>query len=236
VPAARAGGPRKPAFFAEQKALARLRHPGLVAILALDPTTRSLALEPMLGGSLRAWLREHAAKSWSQRAERAWQIITTLAPALTFVHERGLLHGDIKPGNILLRQGEGDRDETDGLPALADFGGTTMGEDAERERPSGTPLYFAPELFAGQAPTPATDVFALGAVGWEILCETPWRSHLDLMAGRYDLRPTLPPDLAAHANDATLAKLVHVLEALTSGNPSVRMTAMAALNTNAGTG
>jgi hypothetical protein len=211
---------REARFFAGQKALARLRHPALVAILALDPATRSLALEPMAGGSLRTWLRESAAAlPLEARLAEAETVLSWLASALVYVHGRGLLHGDVKPANILRRE--------DGAPALSDFGGAGMGETAGADQVTGTPLYFAPELFRGAAASPATDAFALGAVAWEVLTGEPWRAHADLLAGRYDLRPALPAAWAEEKR-AALARLLEDVHALTAAEPTPRLDVLAA--------
>jgi len=229
TPARRASEAR---FFSAQRALARLRHPALVAILALDPVTRSLTLELMPRGSLRDRLRQRARETESaapdvdeaaltrrlaNRADEVHAFLRRLAGGLTYVHEAGLLHGDIKPGNILLRG--------DDSPALADFAGVLAGSVSTEAVP-GTPLYFAPELFRGGSPSAATDAFALGAVGWEVLNGAPWRIHADLLAGRYDARPPL----RVHAIESTpaLAALLARIDALTADEPAARLAALAA--------
>jgi serine/threonine protein kinase len=82
-----------------------------------------------------------------------------LADALAAAHGAGILHGDVKPGNILLT--------ADGEPGLADFGGTP-GEAL-------TPAYTAPELFRHQLPTPSADIYSLGATLYALLTGRPPR-------------------------------------------------------------
>jgi serine/threonine-protein kinase len=87
-----------------------------------------------------------------------------LAGAIGAVHDAGLLHRDIKPQNIMLAR--------DGHGVLMDFG---CGYDARRGEPpglSGTPLYLAPELLAGDPPSVATDIYGVGVVLYYLLTGT----------------------------------------------------------------
>ncbi len=109
------------------------------------------------------------AKTISPR--RAAEIIASLARTVHYAHERGILHRDIKPGNILL--------DAQGEPHLADFGLVRLVEsDSTVTRTMevlGTPSYIAPEQAAGQNAqvTSATDVYGLGAVFYQLLTGHP---------------------------------------------------------------
>ncbi len=92
------------------------------------------------------------------------EVVTVLAPvasALGRLHDLGVVHGDVSPGNVLL--------DLDGRPLLADLG---LGHIVGDVSPGvwGTDGYVAPEVLLGADPTPASDVYALGALGW--LCLT----------------------------------------------------------------
>ncbi|MDZ4694851.1 MAG: serine/threonine-protein kinase [Deltaproteobacteria bacterium] len=163
-------------FFWEARAAARLRHPGVVAVYDLDERTRSLAMEYLPGGTLRSRISETSTPiPIPEILETGRKLLETLA----FVHESGLVHGDLKPRNILLR--------APGLPVLADFGVARLVADDPRNAhgPAGTPLFLAPEQLQGAPPSPATDLFAVGAVLWEMVAGRPMRTLGDLVAGRH---------------------------------------------------
>ncbi|HEX2657949.1 MAG TPA: serine/threonine-protein kinase, partial [Polyangia bacterium] len=151
--AARADGRRQ--FFAEARVAASLRHPGVVAIYDFDETTRSLAMEYVPGGTLRDRIRRAAASASGVAADEVRAVAVSLLHALAYVHEAGVVHGDLKPGNVLLR--------APGEVVLADFGGAYLG-GAAAGNDQGTPLYLAPEQFRGAPASATTDLFATGAI------------------------------------------------------------------------
>ncbi|MBM6404081.1 protein kinase [Phycicoccus sp. CSK15P-2] len=135
------------------------------------PDGRTALVMPLLdGGSLAALVRARGHLS-------PGEVVTVLAPvasALGRLHAAGVVHGDVSPGNVLL--------DLDGRPVLADLGlGRVVGE---ADTPVwGTEGHLAPEVLLGADPSPAADVYALGALGWMCLAgEVP---------GAPGLRPTL---------------------------------------------
>lgn len=172
-------------FFAEARAVARLRHPGVVAIYDLDPSTRTLVMEHLPGGSLRD--RLVAARPAGLPADQVFTLARKLTATLAPMHAAGVVHGDITPRNILFRAAD--------QPVLADFGSARVLGTPASDRAGGTPIYLAPEQLAGEPSTPLTDLFSLGAVLWEAWVGQPMRRHADLMAGRSGSRP-LPEKLA----------------------------------------
>ncbi len=190
-------------FFAEARLAAALRHPGVIAIYDLDEAARTLSMEYVPGGTLRARLRQVATSSPSGVSGGAGafdgaEILATarsLLEALAYVHTRGVAHGDLKPSNLLLRR--------PGVVVIADFGiaqligGAAAEVSADADAPGGTPLYLAPEQFAGAPASPATDLYAAGAIIWEMLMGRPLRDQRALVAGSlHDAAPVEAPVIA----------------------------------------
>ncbi len=155
-------------FHDEAAALARIDHPGVVG--ALDSGTLSdgrpfLVMQFVEGITLRVALREGALP-----IQRASSIILQIGQALAAAHATGVVHRDLKPENIMLQSvSEGDR------VRLIDFGIARLyeaGETSGHTRIAGTPPYMAPEQLGG-LPGPASDVWAFGAVTYEILTGHP---------------------------------------------------------------
>jgi tRNA A-37 threonylcarbamoyl transferase component Bud32 len=212
--AARAGARER--FFAEARVAAAIRHPGVVAIYDVDDAARALSMEYVVGGTLRARLQARGGAP----ADEIVATAAALLEALAHVHERGIVHGDVKPSNLLLR--------APGAVVLADFGAAELQEEGGRstgDAHAGTPQYLAPEQFRGARPSPATDLYAAGAILWEMATGRPLRGHADLLRGALDAAPL--PSEAQHALGPALTALI---AALVASEPASRpATARAAL-------
>jgi serine/threonine protein kinase len=189
-------------FFAEARLAAALRHPGVIAIYDLDETARTLSMEYVPGGTLRARLRLLAtmpatATTTPGNALSAEEVLATtrsLLAALGYVHGQGIAHGDLKPSNLLLR--------APGAVVLADFGIARLITGALpapglHDAPAGTPLYLAPEQFQGAPASQATDLYATGAILWEMLMGRPLRDQNDLVAGGFHTAAPVDPAVIA---------------------------------------
>jgi serine/threonine-protein kinase len=153
-------------FLGEAEILAELDHPSVIRVrnLVTGPGVLALVMDLVPGLDLRRRLRADGPLPAAVAAE----VVAQAADALAYVHANGVVHGDVKPGNILV--------PLDGSPVkLADFG------VARRiDRPYGathaTPEYVAPEVVAGATPSPASDVYALGVVLYELIVgRSPFR-------------------------------------------------------------
>lgn len=155
-------------FQREAEAVAALGHPNIVQVHDVgDVDGRPyFTMEFVEGGSLAEQTR-----GIPQPARQAAALVATLADAVHAAHQNGIVHRDLKPGNILLTTG--------GTPKVTDFGlarrlqgeaGLTLSG-----MPMGTPSYMAPEQARGDkgAVGPATDVYALGAILYELLTGRP---------------------------------------------------------------
>ncbi len=154
-------------FVGEARALARLRHPGIVAVFEAGVSGDSpyLATAYIAGRTLSAEIAEGPVDY-----PRAAEIAAELAEALDEAHRSAVVHRDVKPANVLV--------STDGRVHLTDFGLAWRSDAASSKRTwslIGTPAYVAPEQAAeGDVDAlPASDQYSLGVVLYELLCGRP---------------------------------------------------------------
>jgi serine/threonine protein kinase/tetratricopeptide (TPR) repeat protein len=177
-------------FKAEAEAVARLQHPNIVQVYEVGEHLGLpfFSVEYMDGGSL-----DRKLQGTPLPPRQAAALLETLARAMAVAHQHGVIHRDLKPGNILLQRGEerGARGEVDFpsasplaprpsplVPKIADFGLAKCQDEAGHTQPGavlGTPSYMAPEQAAGRpgAVGTATDIYGLGAILYELLTGRP---------------------------------------------------------------
>lgn len=146
---------------AEAAILSRLDHPHVLGAIDLvaDPPEVALVLPYLRGGSMRDLLDERATLGLGE----VLGLLTPVADAVASVHRAGLVHGDLKPDNILL--------SSDGEPVVADFGvARIISRGPHGDGLVGTPAYLDPALADGRAPNVTSDVYALGVMAYEALC------------------------------------------------------------------
>lgn len=140
----------------EARIAARLQHPNAIVVfdVAEHGGEPCLVLEYMASRSLAAVLADRAALPAPEVAGIGRQIASALAAA----HAAGIVHRDVKPGNVLI--------DAAGIAKITDFGVSRAAGDVTVTQTgimAGTPAYLAPEVARGREPTPASDVFSLGA-------------------------------------------------------------------------
>ena len=186
----------------EARAAARLRHPNVIEVHDFGEMRDDAGLPhpyvvmELVDGRSLAQMLTGGALPW----RLAVLICAQVAAALAAAHRRGIVHRDVKPGNVMV---------TAAGVKLVDFGiSATIGEaDGSDGQVLGTPAYLAPERLDGGPVRPATDVYALGLLLYRVLAgRLPWRASTTtqmLAAHRYQDPADLPPvdDLPAEVAD-----------------------------------
>ncbi|SET05092.1 serine/threonine-protein kinase [Geodermatophilus poikilotrophus] len=203
----------------EAALLGELDHPHLVRLHEVVHGPRrggqprvALVLDLLPGGSLAALLARRGRL-------RPGEVVTALAPvaaALAHAHERGVVHGDLSPGNVVFT--------AEGRPVLTDLGvARVLGEEAAGEL---TPAYVDPTVARGGAPGPESDVFGVAAAAFHALTGVaPWNAATPADTLRVAADGVLP-DLAELAPDAP-ADLLAVIARGLSPDPHDRGSAAA---------
>lgn len=179
-------------FRAEAKAVARLSHPGIVAVYDYgeDPEAAYLAMELVDGEPLSALLRRRGRLGPAE----TMSLVAQTAEALAAAHAEGLVHRDVKPANLMLR--------SDGRVKVTDFGIVRAADTATLTGDGtvfGTVAYMSPEQVRGERATAASDLYSLGVVAYECLSgERPYNGGKSIavaLAHLHDPVPPLPTDV-----------------------------------------
>ncbi len=155
-------------FRNEVELLGRLQHPGIAQLYEagiadeLSPDQAFFAMELVDGPPLTRYVREH-----NPPTAVRWELLLRVAEAVQHAHQRGVIHRDLKPGNILVG--------SDGNPKVVDFGIARASEEGAASMATrtgqliGTPSYMSPEQMRGDVVDTRSDVYALGVVAFELL-------------------------------------------------------------------
>jgi serine/threonine-protein kinase len=186
----------KERFFREAESTGRLSHPNIVTIFDAgeENDLGYIAMELIEGTPLKQWAR----KPNLMPVNEVLLILATVADALDYAHQQGIVHRDIKPANIMLTK--------DRVVKVMDFGIAKMASSSRTETNMvlGTPTYMSPEQIAGKKVDGRSDIFSLGIVLFELLTgQTPFTAdnlsallfsiahqpHPDIQTLRPDLHP-----------------------------------------------
>lgn len=191
-------------FRREAEVLRAMHHPAIVELVAFDRSpdgTWWLAMEHLVGETLK----DRLSRGPAFEPREAWPILACVFDAVALAHQRGVLHRDLKPDNILLLE------SGPPLAKVLDFGLSKQTKQAERITSKGmvlgTPRYMAPEMLVDASITDArSDVFSMAAIAFEMLTAQSVYDADDvgqlfgcILEGRVralrDVRPNAPPAL-----------------------------------------
>jgi eukaryotic-like serine/threonine-protein kinase len=213
-------------FQQEARALASVRSPHVVQIYAFGRHGESyfFAMEYVRGRGLDAILEEHIKHGARLPLHRALTILAKVAEGVGAVHAAGIIHGDVKPSNIVI-------EEDTGRPVLVDFGLAGQGNDVG-DFGGGTPSYASPEQ-AGLGPpgsnvSPRSDVYALGCTAFELLTgHLPFEVKDPLEMLRCHAK-TPPPHVSSHVPE--LSSFDPIFDKALAKNPDNRHESVAAFS------
>src|SRR5687767_7706862 len=208
-------------FEREAKVIAALRHPNIVQVFDFDIAEGHpyIVMEYLRGPSLAAYLRELNSRNEKLQPAQIARLLSIIATALNYAHEQGVVHRDIKPGNIILHNKTGLFSSELPLspltePVITDFGlvrihAATQTSSGKR---SGTPAYMSPEQARGLRVDHRSDIYSLGVVLYELIsghvpfeAETNWGIIFKHINERPPPIPGIPPLVQTVINRA-LAK------------------------------
>ena len=166
-------------FQREARVVAKLRHPNIVQVFDFDTIDDQpyIVMEYIAGPSLSQYLKALHGKIGRLGLPLVGRLLTGVASALQYAHESGVIHRDVKPGNILLTSRSRQIVPSAALPAdfepiLTDFGLVRILSTSEQTtvgRIAGTPAYMSPEQARGDQTDGRTDIYSLGIVLYQLL-------------------------------------------------------------------
>lgn len=201
-------------FQREARAAANLDHPNIVTVFDVgkDGERHYIVMEYVDGQDLKTIIRQKERLSVAE----ALDITAQVAAGVGHAHKAGLIHRDIKPQNVLITQA--------GRAKVVDFGiARALSESGLTDSDTvwGSPIYFAPEQAAGDPPTPASDVYSIGVMMYEMLAGSPpFQAESPTGLAMKHLREE-PPPLTMH-NSQVPPRLEWIVRKLLSKEPSAR--------------
>lgn len=202
-------------FDREAHAAANLTHPNVVTVhdVGQDHETHYIVMEYVDGEDLKAVIRREA----PMPVERALDLAIQICAGVGYAHRAGFVHCDVKPQNVLIT--------ADGRVKVADFGIARALSSAtlytQTDMVWGSPHYFSPEQAAGEPPTPASDVYSIGVVLFEMLTgRTPFEADNPTALALMHLRDT--PPLVTQFNPQVPVALEQIVTKLLAKEPAAR--------------
>ncbi len=214
-------------FYREARFASAMAHPNITSVVDFGEDEKVgmfMVMEMVDGEALnRILFRE---KQLTTR--KACDIVLQVAEALHYIHKQGVVHCDIKTENILISEEEHEGKRSKTVIKLLDFGlARSLTASRASTSLSGTPHYVAPERIRGEPASPASDVYGVGILLYELLTgQVPWDGAVQkILAGHLEERPKSPSLLVEGGIDPALETLIfHAL----AKRPSERHKDMAA--------
>ena len=199
-------------FVREAQALAKVSHPNVVAVQGVGEVDGLpyIVMELLPGRSLKQKIEQTGPLAVGE----AVRLASEIASGLAFAHSRGIIHADMKPSNVLL-------DET-GHAKVADFGiARTPQEEASTPQLFATAMYVAPERVEGKGVSPATDIYGLGLVLYEMLVGRPpfTSANPAVLMRDHVVRQPVPP---SHLRQSLPRELDAIVMKCLAKDPSLR--------------
>jgi serine/threonine protein kinase len=202
-------------FLHEARAAANLTHPNIVTVhdFGEDAGRYYMVMEFIEGQDLKAIIRAGGPFS----VDRTLDFATQMCAGVGYAHRAGLVHCDLKPQNVLVT--------ADGRVKVTDFGIaralSTIRPDEQNEIVWGSPQYFSPEQAAGESPTPASDVYSIGIVLYEMLTgRLPFQAENPQALAMMHLRDE-PPPLSLY-NPSVPEAMERIIRKVLAKEPSAR--------------
>jgi PAS domain-containing protein len=204
------------AFYREARLASSLDHPSIVSIVDFgeDPAIGAfMVMELLQGETLEERLGGPSAGSGRRlHIRQALDIILQTAEALHYIHERDIVHGDVKPANILLCRIPSAADRRRWQVKLLDFGIAHRDRATARSTDSieGTPAYLAPERIQGAPPHPPVDIYALGCMAFEMITgRVPFEGTVfQVLKAQCEAQPPSPASLVDEPIDERVEALI----------------------------
>lgn len=177
-------------FYAEAHAVAMLSNPNIVAVydVSQNPDIEYIVMELVDGITLRQYMDRRGALAWRE----VLHFSTQIARALAHAHERGIVHRDIKPQNVMMFR--------DGTAKVADFGIAALENEMYESNGQaiGSIHYIAPEQARGESPDARSDLYSLGVVMYEMLTGSkPYEGDTigEIAIKHINAKPVLPREV-----------------------------------------
>lgn len=205
-------------FQREAHAAANLSHPNIVTVHDIGRHNHRsyIVMEYVDGKTLKQLIRDYAREGQLMPLRRVLDIIIQVCQGIGYAHRTGLVHCDVKPQNVIIT--------ADDRVKVADFGIARAMSQASMHHSDmvwGTPQYFSPEQAAGEAPTPASDVYSIGVIFFEMLSNRlPFEGESSTAIALKHIQE--PPPAVSQFNPQAPNQLVKIINKILSKEPAGR--------------